>query len=122
MALNAKACFSALISLVFASTCFAQRIEKYYSYNWKETKPVDARFYSLIDKTDSGWYRRDYFLATKRLQMAGLFEDSNSKLQNGYVYYFYSNGKIEQSGKCEHGKKLAYGRLITQMEWLLILQ
>ena len=106
MTLHAKAYFSILIFLFFTSICFAQRIEKYYSYNWKETNAGDARFYSLIDKTDSGWYRRDYFLATKKLQMAGLFEDRNSKLQKGYVYYFYSNGKIEQSGKCEHGKKV----------------
>jgi hypothetical protein len=105
MTLNIRTLYATLISLIFVSTSFAQTIEKYFSYNWKETKPADARFYSLINKTDSGWYRSDYFMATKRLQMVGLFEDSNSKSQNGYVYY-YSNGMIEQSGNCDHGKKI----------------
>lgn len=96
-----------LIIVIFISPFYllSQKIEKYYSYNWKETAPADARFYALIEKTDSGWHRNDYFLATKKIQMTGLYDDSICKVPNGTFYYFYPGGKLQQYGQYTHGKK-----------------
>jgi len=104
MRLSARNIF-VVVTLIFPFHLFSQKIEKYYTYNWKETVPTDARFYGLVMKTDSGWHRSDYFLATKKLQMRGLYDDSSCKTPNGMIFYFYSDGKAEQYGNYVHGKK-----------------
>jgi antitoxin component YwqK of YwqJK toxin-antitoxin module len=81
------------------------KIEKFYNYNWKECNFSEARFYSLTIKTDSGYYRRDYFIKENALQMSGNFEDSLCKIRNGSFFYFHPNKTIESYGKCIHGKK-----------------
>lgn len=53
---------------------FAQKIEKFYDWTWKETDIGHARFIATIEKTDSGYARNDYYLREKTLQMRGLFE------------------------------------------------
>ncbi len=91
--------------LIISITSDAQKIEKYYNYQWKECPPAEARFASLITKTDSGWLRLDYFLGTKKLQMSGLYEDSATRSANGVSYFYYSNGMTESTGKNVHNKK-----------------
>lgn len=83
----------------------AQKKETYYDFNWRPCTPQQARFYSEVIKTDSGWFRNDYFLGTKSLQMSGLFEDSANKVANGSFYYFYANGVLQNSGRNVHNKK-----------------
>ena len=41
-----------LFAVQFSS---AQQVEKYFDYAWRECPPVNARYYSLTAKTDSGW-------------------------------------------------------------------
>jgi TonB family protein len=94
-----------LLSIIFSVETFAQKIEKYYDYRWKETTPENARFYGVIKNTDSGWHRIDYFLLERSLQMKGTYEDSACKKPNGEFYYFHSNGRLSQSGRYIHGKK-----------------
>ncbi|HEY4147438.1 MAG TPA: hypothetical protein VGM41_00850 [Chitinophagaceae bacterium] len=92
-----------LVLLPFAG--FAQKIEKYYDYLWHETEPKYARFYSITQKTDSGWHSTDYYLHNLTLQMEGLYEDSARKISSGRFIYVYPNKKLETYGRYQHGKK-----------------
>ena len=91
--------------LLVTLQCYSQRIEKYYDYNWKECEPNEARFYSIIEKTDSGWHRDDYFINLKKLQMDGTYEDKDCKIKNGIFYFYYSNGIPESYGRYLHDKR-----------------
>ncbi len=82
-----------------------QQLHMFYDYQWKPCDPGQARFVSEVIKTDSGWLRYDYFVSTHKLQMKGLYEDSSSKMANGFFYYYYANGMPEQFGKNVHNKK-----------------
>jgi len=94
-----------LFFLFSLSKLSGQRIEKFYDYNHKESTVENARFYSVKLKTDSGWFRQDYYIQDLKLQMRGTYEDSSLKIGNGQFIYVYSNQKIKQIGKMIHGKK-----------------
>src|SRR5690349_24291937 len=94
-----------LLTVSLSSTTFAQKIEAYYDYRWKETKPETARFLAVTEKTDSGWHRRDYYMQEKMLQMDGTYEDSLCKRPNGYFWYYYPNGRLDRAGHYFHSKK-----------------
>lgn len=94
-----------LIAIFLCANISAQKTEAYYDYMWKPCAPELARFYSEVDKTDSGWLRKDYFLGSKTLQMIGLFEDNANKIANGIFCYYYANGTPESLGKNVHNKK-----------------
>lgn len=83
----------------------AQKIEKYYDYQWREISPENARFLGIITKTDSGWHRQDYFIQERMLQMDGVYEDSDCKVPNGLFNYFYPDGRLQHSGHYVHGEK-----------------
>jgi hypothetical protein len=59
---------SYIACLVFCTQAAAQRTELYSDYNWKPCEPLEARFYSTIQKTDSGWLRNDYFISELKPQ------------------------------------------------------
>ena len=92
-------CFLALP----AARC--QKMEKYFDYRWHDTNAVNARFYSLIEKTDSGWRRRNYFLHNLTLQMEGLYADSACTIPSGHFRSFHSSRIIESIGSYRKGKK-----------------
>jgi antitoxin component YwqK of YwqJK toxin-antitoxin module len=94
-----------LITAFISLHISAQKTEAYYDYMWKPSTPENARFYSEVTKTDSGWLRNDYFLGTKTLQMSGLYEDSANKIANGFFHFFYANGVPESFGRNVHNKK-----------------
>jgi len=98
--------FLILLAVILSSTTFAQKIETYYDYRWKETAPDKARFLGITEKTDSGWHRRDYFIQERSLQMDGTYEDSACKKPNGYFRYYHPNGRLDKSGHYFHGKKV----------------
>ncbi len=91
--------------LLSSFSTFAQKKEAYYDYNWKPRQPEAARFFSLTEKTDSGWLRKDYFLGTMQLQMQALYEDSDCKIRNGSGYYFHANGNPYIIGHMKHNKQ-----------------
>lgn len=82
-----------------------QKIEKFFDYNWHECEAADASFYSVAVKTDSGWYRKDFFAHSGSPQMAGTCEDSAGKIENGIFYYFFPDKKLNRTGYYKHGKK-----------------
>jgi antitoxin component YwqK of YwqJK toxin-antitoxin module len=84
----------------------AQKVEPiFYDWKWKPTTAALARFVSLTKKTDSGWYRNDYYLADNRPQMRGLFSDSACKQKNGFFSYYYPNGVLSSKGNYSNNKK-----------------
>ncbi len=98
-----------IFGLMFmAPNCLGQKfIDTYYRHNWLEvTGADDASFFSHSVPTDSGWYRKDYFIHPKgSLQMIGLYEDKEMKIQNGTFRWYYANGKLKSFGKYIHGQK-----------------
>lgn len=92
-------------SLFFFLHSGAQKREQFYDYNWKPCNAAQARFVSYVEKTDSGWIRRDYFLATNALQMEMLYADSVCKIQNGYGHWFHSNGRLSAAGRYKNNKR-----------------
>ena len=94
------------IAIFGTAISYSQKnIEAYYNYRWHECLADDARFYSVSRNTDSGWYKTDYFINLKKLQMAGLYEDKESTIRNGIFYWFYPNGTLKAVGKYIHNKK-----------------
>jgi len=98
-------CFLLTGYLAMATTLFSQKKESYYDYQWKPSKPSEARFYSTVEKTDSGWLRQDYFIGTRSLQMKAVYEDEECKKQNGWYAYFHPNGMLSSTGRRLHGKR-----------------
>ncbi len=97
--------FSILLVFLFSITSsIAQKTEKFYDYNWKECEPSMARFYSTIEKTDSGWLHNDYFIHEQKLQMRGLYEDAEGKVKNGVFYFYHPNGELQSVNRYVHGK------------------
>ena len=94
-----------MVACFLSISAVAQQIEKFFDYNWKECEVSAARFYSEIKKTDSGWHRDDYFVHDNVLQMDGTYEDEACNIPNGLFFYFYSNKKVQYTGKYVHGKK-----------------
>ena len=94
-----------IFSLLFSIYCNAQKVEKYYDYNWKECESLDARFYSVIQKTDSGWYRIDYFLGTMFPQMIGLYKDEACKIRNGFFKWLYPNKRLKLIGNFSNNRR-----------------
>jgi TonB family protein len=82
----------------------AQKKETFYDFYWKPCAATEARFYSIVQKTDSGWLRKDYYISNKSLQMQALFEDEACKIANGHMYYFHVNGNPSIIGRKLHGK------------------
>lgn len=91
--------------LFFSLNLSAQVKETYYDAFWKPCDASKASYYSLVNKTDSGWLREDYFIGTKKLQMQALFEDSACKSKHGWAAWFYGNGQLSMYGKLKHNKQ-----------------
>jgi TonB family protein len=84
---------------------YSQKIERYFDYRWHDTTAANARFYSLLEKTDSGWHRKDYYLHSLALQMEGLYKDSACKVPAGNFRYYHPTRVPESMGAYRDGKK-----------------
>ena len=102
--LKKTVCLILLIFFVVIKSV-AQKTEKFYDIKWKACKPNVARFYSVTTKTDSGYFRKDYFIKERRLKMAGNYLDSVNELKNGRFSFYYANGVLESSGRYAQNKK-----------------
>lgn len=94
-----------MLTYFTSSFAFGQKIEKFYDLGWKETNPADARYYSISRFTDSGWYKEDYYIREKSLQMKGLYSDSSFKIKNGEFVFFYPDKKVERIGVYKNNAK-----------------
>lgn len=84
---------------------YSQKVERYFDYHWHDTSAANARFYSLTEKTDSGWRRKDYYLRSLTLQMEGLYKDSACKIPSGNFRYYHPTRIPESIGAYQDGKK-----------------
>jgi len=94
-----------LVVCLLQCSALAQQKIIYYTWEWKPCEIGNARFYSIIEPTDSGWLRNDYFINSEKLQMTALYEDEECKIQNGHYKYFHPNGSLSSIGKRVHGKR-----------------
>jgi len=94
------------VLLLFISTIlFSQKNIQYYDIDWKETISEHATFYSVSQKTDTGWYQQAFYISLKKLRMVGLCEDKESKMRNGRFYWVYPNNQFERIGGYAHNKR-----------------
>src|SRR6185436_12232310 len=104
-----KLCCMKIPLLVFLFTIslasISQKTEAYYDFFWEPCAPESARYFSTLEKTDSGWLRHDYYVSTGKLQMRALYEDQACKTLNGNSYFFYANGNPSAVGRSLHGKQ-----------------
>lgn len=101
----AKILLLACCTFFFTSTFSQKKIEHYYNYYGRECIVDDARYYSLEVRTDSGWYKTDYYVTTKKLQEVGLYEDEEDNIPNGTFYWFTCKATLQAQGQYIHGKK-----------------
>ncbi len=91
--------YTVVLFIMAALPVSSQKITTYYDYKWQTCDASKARFFSTFEKTDSGWYRNDYFVNSMQLQMTALYKDSTCKIINGHAVYYYANGLMEAAGK-----------------------
>ena len=96
-----------LTILLLLTTCaFAQKTTRYYDVYWKESDAKRARFVSIMEKTDSDWYCRDYyFVKNPTLEMEGWYQDSTKKMRTGKFTWLYPDSKPFMTGRYLQGKK-----------------
>lgn len=99
-----KTVFS-LIILLISIAANAQKIERYYDWQWKPSELAGARFAAFFEKKGDLWERKDYFIHEKTLQMSGSYTDTSCKVAQGNFKYFHSNGNLESMGDFVNGKK-----------------
>lgn len=98
--------FLTVTLLLLSTICCAQKtIETWYDENWQDTHEQLARYYSHLEHTDSGWYRKDMYVSAKKWQMLGLYEDKECTQRNGVFRFFYPNGSLKSFGAYEHNIK-----------------
>lgn len=94
-----------LLILLLPFFGFSQKTETYYDFYWKPCSAENARYISMLEKTDSGWLRKDFFVHSRSLQMQALYEDEACKTQNGFGRYYYANGNLSSAGRMVHGEQ-----------------
>jgi antitoxin component YwqK of YwqJK toxin-antitoxin module len=82
-----------------------QKTEHYYDYNWKECNPELARYYAVVEKTDSLWVRTDYYLRESFPQMRGFYLDAESRIPHGTFVYYHPNKRMQGTGNFKNGKR-----------------
>ncbi|MBV9962267.1 MAG: hypothetical protein JO072_08475 [Parafilimonas sp.] len=93
------------IFIIFYIQLNAQHYERFYDYRWQPCESINARFYSELDKKDSLWERKDYFIHEQSLQMKGTYTDTSCKVAEGTFAYYYSNKSLQHYGNYKNGKK-----------------
>ena len=93
------------ILLIISSALTAQKDISYYDFQWKKCDVAHARFISVMEHTDSGWHRQDYYVQGQVLQMDGWYEDSACTIRNGKFIFGYPDKKIASVGRYAHNKR-----------------
>lgn len=102
--LKVTTCLALLLFLLSIESS-SQNKGKFYDFKWKECEPNIAKFYSQTTKTDSGYYRKDFFIKEKHLQMTGNYLDSLCKIKNGRFTFYHANGTLKSLRKYKENKE-----------------
>jgi antitoxin component YwqK of YwqJK toxin-antitoxin module len=96
-----------LFALIYMPGVHAQSdtIYKYYNYNWKETEPRLATYYTVGYPSDSLWVRLDFYASNDRLQMKGRTRKKDLEEKVGPFTYFHENGNVQSMGVYHNDKK-----------------
>jgi hypothetical protein len=101
-----KAIFPLFIFLFGVSfSIVAQKREGFYDIRKRETDISHARYYYVVQHTDSLWQQEVYYVPEKKLYMFGTYLDSNCKREHGKFYYKYPSGELENTGEFYDHKK-----------------
>ncbi len=102
-----NAAFIFIVISPFSSYSQSNFTERYFDYNWQNSRPDNARFYSITKKNDSGWIRMDFFLLDKKnkLQMKGLYADKENTIRNGIFNWYYAYSGLKTHGEYINNKK-----------------
>lgn len=82
----------------------AQTVQTYYDIHWKTCPKEESSFISIVEKTDSGYYRKDYFTNSGKLQMTALYEDEKTEIMNGHAFWYFANGQLQKKARYLHGE------------------
>ena len=93
------------IVIVFYMQANAQHYERYYDYRWQRCDATAARFFTTLDRKDSLWERKDYFIHERSLQMKGSYTDTSCKITQSAFAYYYPNKGLQSTGSYKDGKK-----------------
>ena len=93
------------ILVAFYIQANAQHYERYYDYLWHPCEATAARFFTTLDKKDSLWERKDYFIHERSLQMRGSYTDTSCKVAEGNFLYYHPNKSLQSQGSYKNGKK-----------------
>jgi hypothetical protein len=88
---------------IFTVLYTAAQKTTYYNWKWDSCDISMARFISVVTQTDSGWLRNDIYIATKKLQLEGLYKDSNCRIANGWEKHYYTNGNLSSEARYING-------------------
>ena len=84
----------------------AQKTESYFDFQWRPVvDATKAAYYTVMQKNDSGWSRKDFFLREGRLQMEGFYKDEACKVPHGEFRYFFRSGQLQSMGRYSNGKR-----------------
>lgn len=100
---------SFLLSTLLSFSYFfakAQETTLYYDYKWNVTTDISlARYFGTIQKTDSGYVKKDYFVSSELPQMIGKYSDQACKTKDGYFYWFHANKRLSRVARYVDGKR-----------------
>ncbi len=86
-----------LLFLLLAFPGQAQKIERGYDYYWKETTSP-PRVYAFIEKKDSVWHMKAYFLPEKSMAREANYRDDSCKIKHGSFTEYYPTGRVKSQG------------------------
>ena len=90
---------------VCCNLCFGQDT-LFLDKDWKPTTRMNAEFFRIDKKDGNKWIRMDYFYKTNQLQMKGTYVSLTPEIEDGYFEWYHSNGKLQDKGNYENGKKV----------------
>lgn len=91
-------CFCVKVSL-------AQKTSVYYNEKWEACTQAKAVYFCELEKTEKGWYRVDYSIASEKLLKHGFYKDSLCTIRNGVFESFFGNGSVSGIKHYENNEK-----------------
>ena len=92
------------LTLLTTLVAGAQKYEDKMDHNFKPAT-LNARYYVVTEKTDSGWHRKAWYLPELGMAMDGRFADKECTIPIGEHIWFHTNKELRSVGSYVGGKK-----------------